>query len=196
MHIDFYFDETFHDRKITIKSNGTINTFRHDANDCYIGVFLGIENTKKSSFLKRLYILESEYSKRYGIETEFKSTTIDKKNFHYGIRSFNKNAIDFYTDYFKVLETFSPIIHINALSKTEWLLRNIFDKYVLSKMSVSPDSFYYSLTKFILIYHDENLIHAIYESSKRKDPRLFQEALLNQIEIVLTAIKGIIRNID
>lgn len=193
MHIDFYFDETFHDRKITIKSNGTINTFRDDANDSYIGVFLGVENTKKNSLKKRLHSLEDEYSKRYGLEKEFKSTIIDKKSFHYGIRSFNKNSFDFYTDFFKILEVTSPIIHVNALSKTEWLLRNIFDRNELVKMAVSSDSFYYSLTKFILFYHDEKLIHKMYESTIRKDAGLFKEALLNQLQKVIEATEGIAR---
>ena len=33
MHYTFYFDETFHDRKITVKPSGVINTFTENKND-------------------------------------------------------------------------------------------------------------------------------------------------------------------
>ncbi len=81
MHYNFYFDETFHDRKITVKSSGKINTLDEDKNDCYIGVFWGFDSAKRSSITKQLHQLENKYLSRLGIENEFKSTTFSKKNF-------------------------------------------------------------------------------------------------------------------
>lgn len=39
----FYFDETFHDRKIVFSRNGSINTLRDDDIDDYLGVFWGCD---------------------------------------------------------------------------------------------------------------------------------------------------------
>lgn len=194
MHYNFYFDETFHDRKISINSDGMINTFTKDKNDSYIGVFWGFKNVKRSSVIKKLNNLEQKYIIRYGVQSEFKSTTINRKNFCYGIRSFNKNTIEFYTDLFKVLEDISPIIHVNVISKIEWLIRNLFDICSHNEMQfVNADSFYYSLTKFILIYHNRELIQALYKSYELKDNRLFQDELLSQLLKVISVLEGIER---
>ena len=46
MYYNFYFDETFHDRKITIDSDGNLNIFEEEKNDSYIGVFWGYTENK------------------------------------------------------------------------------------------------------------------------------------------------------
>lgn len=194
MHHNFYFDETFHDRKITIKPSGVINTFTENKNDSYVGVFWGCENTKRSSITKKLHILEDKYVKKYGLSGEFKSTNIAKKNFTYGIRSFNRDALEYFGDLFRMLESISPIIHVNAVSKIEFLIRNIFDIQILKQLpGVSPNAFYYSLTKFILTYHTPALIQAMYESAETGNGEIFQEELLNHMEAVVASIDGIVR---
>lgn len=194
MHYIFYFDETYHDQKITIKANGEINTFTEHKNDSYIGVFWGIENTKQSSVTKKLFALEDKYTLRYGITTEFKSTNIARKNFNFGLRSFNRNAFDFYHDLFKLLEQIKPIIHVNTVSKIEYLVRNIFDSIDVSQSPIeSPDSFYYSITKFLIYYHTPQLITALYKTIQTGDGIFFQEELLNHLESVIASIAGIPR---
>ena len=131
MHYNFFFDETFHDRKITIKPTGVINTFTENKNDSYIGVFWGYENTRRAGIVRKLHALEAKYKKRYGLSEEFKSTNIGKKNFNYGIHSLNPDARDFYRDFFTLLETISPIIHVNVVSKIEIVVRAIFTKSIV-----------------------------------------------------------------
>ena len=194
MHYNFYFDETYHDRKIAIKSSGQINTFTADKNDSYVGVFWGIENTKQSSTTKRLFALENKYLARYGLTSEFKSVNIARKNFNYGVRSFNKDALDYYSDLFKLLEQTTPIIHVNVVSKIEYLVRNIFEAVDISNTPfVSPNSFYYSITKFLIYYHTPELIKALYKSIETADGTFFQEELLNHLECTIAALKGIPR---
>ena len=89
MHYNFYFDETFHDRKIVINENGTINTLLQNSDDSYIGVFIGFDNRNKSLFLKQFSQLESKYKTIFGITGEFKSISIKRNNFINGIKSFN-----------------------------------------------------------------------------------------------------------
>ena len=182
MHYNFYFDETYHDRKIAIKASGQINTFTADKNDSYIGVFWGIENTKQTSVTKRLFALENKYLARYGLTSEFKSVNIARKNFNFGVRSFNKDALDYYSDLFKLLEQVAPIIHVNVVSKIEYLVRNIFDAVDIKHTPfVSPNSFYYSITKFLIYYHTPELIKALYKTIETADGTFFQEELLNKL---------------
>lgn len=194
VHYNFYFDETFHDKKITISSNGTINTFTEDKNDCYIGVFFGIENSQRVTVLKKMDSLEKKYIQLLDLKEEFKSTTFNRKNFKYGLRSFHKNTFNFYNELFDFLKVINPIIHVNILSKIEWLVRNIFDMKTVDQMKfVVNDSFYYSLTKFLIYYHTPQLIKALYETIDEQDPAIFQKELLNHLEKVIHAIKDIER---
>lgn len=194
MHYTFYFDETFHDRKITVKPSGVINTFTENKNDSYIGVFWGIDHTRSSVATRKLHILENKYREKFGLNDEFKSTTIAKKNFTYGIRSFGKDAMAYYRDLFTVLDHLSPIIHVNAVSKIEYLVRHIFDVQSISFLpGVSSKAFYYSITKFILTYHSPALIQALYESAETADHELFRNELINHLEEVIYAIGGIPR---
>jgi hypothetical protein len=192
--LQFLFDETFHDRKITINSAGVLNTFTEDKNDSYIGVFWGCENSKLSSVTSKLCALEKKYIDRYGLSGEFKSTIIKKKNFNFGVHSFNQDAFDFYGDLFGLLEGIFPIIHVNVVSKVELLIRNIFDMNALRLMPfVIPNPFYYSITKFFLHYHTPQLIKALYSATKTGDGKLFQEVLLNHLNKIASTLGGIER---
>lgn len=194
MHYCFFFDETFHDRKITVKPSGVINTFTEDKNDNYLGVFWGFENTRRSGVMKKVCALEKKAATIFGMSKEFKSTNIARKNFHYGIRSFNPDVMVYYHDFFMILKEISPIIHVNAVSKIEYLVRRIFDMSKISKMPmVQPNAFYYSLSKFILYYHSPQLTQKLYEASMTGDGKLFIDELINHLEIAIIATKGIIR---
>ena len=194
MHYKFYFDETFHDKKITINSKGVINTFTQDKNDSYVGVFFGINNYQRVSVLKKMNKIEKKFIQKLDLKKEFKSTIFHRKNFNYGIRSFQKNTLDFYNDYFDMLNEISPIIHVNVLSKIEWLIRNIFDlNTVLQLGYVSSNVFYYSLTKFIIYYHTPTLTKSLYESIASNKPNIFKNELLNHLQKVIESIYNIER---
>ena len=164
MHYNFYFDETFHDRKITVSENGTINALLEDADDSYIGVFVGFDNKYKSSFQRQFVKLESKYKIIYGITDEFKSTSIKRKNFINGIKSFNENAFNFYSDLFYILSDYKFIFHSIVLSKIELFIRNIYPNNLLNKTSIPYEQFYYSLTKYIITYNNIELIKKLYET--------------------------------
>ncbi len=194
MHYNFYFDETFHDRKITVKPSGKINILDSDKNDSYVGMFWGYDSSQRSSVTKQLHRLEAKYIAKFEITDEFKSTTISKKNFVYGIRSFNRDAIEFYRDFFSLLEKISPIIHINSVSKIELLLRTVISMEDVGELpGVRPNSFYYSLAKFIYTYHSPRLIQTLFESCQNGTGELFKEELMDHIEYVISAVNGITR---
>ena len=63
MNYVFYFDETFHEEKITIKPNGTINALLEDKNNCYVGVFWDCKQEKLPEVIEPLIDLEKKYKK-------------------------------------------------------------------------------------------------------------------------------------
>lgn len=193
MHYNFYFDETFHDRKITVSENGTINALLEDADDSYIGVFIGFDNKYKSSFQRQFMKLESKYKRIYGINDEFKSTSIKRKNFIYGVKSFNENAFDFYNDFFNMLSDKNFILHVNILSKVELLVRNLYPSALLDKTIIPNKQFYYSLTKYIITYNNVELIKKLFEAIERKNIQIITEELIRQINITIETIKNIKR---
>lgn len=193
MHYNFYFDETFHDRKITVSENGTINALLEDADDSYIGVFIGFDNRYKCSFHRQFVKLESKYKTIYGITDEFKSTSIKRKNFINGIKSFNENAFNFYSDFFNMLSDKNFIFHINILSKIELFVRNLYPVTMLSKTFIPYKQFYYSLTKYIIVYNNIELIKKLYESIEENNIQIITQELIRQINITIETMKTIER---
>ena len=193
MKYNFYFDETYHDRKITVSSSGVANIFLDDKNDNYIGVFWGIQRKQNDEVFAQFRELEKKYIERFALDSEFKSTTIAKRNFEYGIQSFNRDAMAFYTDFFELLKKVFPVIHVNTVSKAELLTRMIYTPAMEQVRYVKENSFFYSLTKFLVIYHSPKLLKAIYCAAETGDYKLFQTELLNHIQKVISEIEGIKR---
>ena len=193
----FYFDETFHDRKITIGAQGIINSFRPDSNDSYIGVFWGCEKYRLTSVVEKISKIEEEYHHRFSLpeKQEFKSTIISKKNFRKGIRTFVSNTYDFYYDYFSALADSNVILHINMLSKMEILVRNIFPNITSQFPEINSDSFYYSLTKFMVFCHTPELINALYNAGISGDGDAFKSEILIHLSEVIKADKGVERKV-
>ena len=117
----FYFDESYHDRKIRINDKGKFNVLREDALENYIGVFWGCPRSELNSNRKLIERFENEQRKHYklGDKQELKSTVISKKNFIYGVHSFNKDTLKFYQDLFRMLEVINPVIQVNMISKID-----------------------------------------------------------------------------
>ena len=62
MDYSLFFDETFHDRKITINPKGIINTMTDNKNDAYIGLFWGCEKYRLPGAVEKLEAVENKYS--------------------------------------------------------------------------------------------------------------------------------------
>lgn len=192
----FYFDESFHDRKIRINDKGKINVLREDALENYIGVFWGCPRSELSSNRKFIERFEKKQREHYKLEDkqELKSTVISKKNFIYGIRSFNKDTLKFYQDLFRMLEVIKPVLQVNMISKMELYLRQAFKgmKYYKPEELIE-DSFYYTLTKFMITYHNEELIRSLFDVHDYESMLKFKELLLYNFECILKEISEIER---
>lgn len=192
----FYFDESFHDKKIRINENGQFNILREDALDNYIGVFWGCPTSDLKINRKLIRKFENRQKIRYGLteEQEFKSTVIAKKNFKYGIRSFNKVTMTFYKELFELIDILNPIIQVNMVSKMELYLRLAFKglRY-LGQGELLEKSFFYTLTKFMITYHNEELLKTLYSVNNYTSMMEFKQLLQYNFECIIKEIKGIQR---
>lgn len=190
----FYFDESFHDRKIVISDDGKINTMRPDAIDDYVGVFWGCKRAKLDKYIKELATFEDNYRSIFGLPAgkEFKSETIRQKNYQYGIRSFNKNTMDFYFDLFRVLEHWEFILQINIVSKIEILIRHALRSIEFPSFA-NRNSFIYSLTKLIVVHRPKQLLEALEAVANGGSPLGFRDTLLDTLRAMIIASEGVPR---
>lgn len=190
----FYFDEAFHDRKIILSKNTSINTLRDDDIDDYVGVFWGCDRKFINEYISQLSNFECKYRKVFGLadKKELKSEIIGKKNYQYGLRSFNKNAFAFYYDLFLLLSKWDFILQINIVSKIELLIRKALCSVSFPK-NVNIQKFIYSLTKLIVVHKPLQLISAMDQVANGGDGDIFRSALLETIEAIIMASYGIAR---
>ena len=192
----FYFDESFHDRKIRINEKGKFNILREDALENYIGVFWGTPTNELISNRKLIQKFEDRQKKQFGLteEQELKSTTISKKNFKYGIRSFNKVTMTFYQELFELIDVINPVLQFNMISKMELYLRSAFKGlHYLGLGKLLEKSFFYTLTKFMITYSNEELLIALYNVQDYSSMMKFKELLQFNFECVIKEIDGIKR---
>ncbi|WOO35805.1 hypothetical protein R2R35_18670 [Anaerocolumna sp. AGMB13020] len=192
----FYFDESFHDRKILVNKNGQINAMADNSLESYIGVFWGCEKDELGANVKILKRFEERQKDRFGLtkEQELKSTIIKSTNYKYGIHSFNKNTLAFYQDFFEILDFISPIIQINAISKIEFFIRRAFENVKMPDYYYfNKNVFYYTLTKFMIFYHNIELLNSLYNIHDDNSFDSFRKLLLLNLEYILKAIDGIER---
>lgn len=188
MNYVFYYDETFHDKRITIKPDGTINALLEDKNNCYIGVFWGCRQEILREVIESLTVLEKEYKKLFTLSTlqEFKSTTFSPKDFKYGIRSFSQLSLKYYEDLFQLLIEVKPIIQVNIVSKIEWMLRSVFIHAKLPPY-ISANAFFYSLTKFFIVYQPKEVIVKMASVCDMESAEQFRLYLIQTIDKVVDA---------
>lgn len=193
MDIYFFFDEAFHDRKITFK-NGRVNCRTENASDIYVGVFMGISSNLYDGFQDTYFEFENNYKKQFSIpeKEELKGTTFKKRYYSHGLTSFSKYYLSFYKDYFKILKNFPIRIQTCLLSKTAYLLGEPFAKLTFDPgIGVNVDVFRYTLTKFLYNYQNNPLMEKLFEQDGTADQFLLD--LKQFIKNILTNESGLPR---
>ncbi|MGX7198136.1 hypothetical protein [Enterococcus olivae] len=101
---NFYYDEAFHDRKITEnkKVKGELNIENNEQSDNFVSVNIGLPHHLTEEYFEKYLLFESNVKNILDIDShkEFKGATIRKKNFKFGIASFNTNTLKIYSDFF------------------------------------------------------------------------------------------------
>lgn len=194
----FYFDESFHDRKVVIKEK-VINTLTENNIDTYIGFFWGAKDDIADKTILKFQKLDNKFKERLGLQGEFKGVTFNRKNFKHGIKTFNKDCFDFYSQLFNLLNRDGIIFQYDTISKIEYLLQNILNlnspinKLIAETNGYSIELFTYSLSKFIYTYQNNELIAALYNVQNRASAIDFKNCIVSQLATISKAIKHIER---
>ena len=114
----FFFDESFHDRKITYNEDGLLNIYKANLLDSYIGVFFGFPIEQIVHVKMKLSEFEKKYKKllQLGNDRELKGGTFDAGKFTYGLRSLGNNIFRFYKDFFNLVDEVKPYIFMSFVS--------------------------------------------------------------------------------
>lgn len=180
----FYYDEAFHDRKITVK-NEKANIYNENASDIYSGVFNGYRLEDEKSIHDAHDKFEEKYKKIYTInqKDELKSTIIKKKNYQYGFASFNPNTVKFFNDFFDILCNGKVILHISLFSKTAFFINKFLNniQIQLDPRTFSKEAFSYSIIKFLFTYRNDDIINNILQMETKEHA----EGILKKLEIFM-----------
>ena len=186
----FYYDETFHDRRLTVK-NGILNAYSENSYDGFIFGVLGKEENKMSNFLSEFEQLEKRTKETVGLTSELKSTVFNSKLFRYGLSSLRKDAKNFYFSFFDLLIKHDILFQIGCVSKTEIIIHRLLSKVVIP-FRIPYKSFVYSFTKLLehhrLDYSFTNLL-----DEEECDIEQFIKKTINLLTVLLKNIHGIER---
>lgn len=183
---DFYFDETFHTRKITY-INKKLNI--DDDVNFYVGCCIG--SSEWDNIQEDLLLLEKKYKHKLNIreDQELKSTSLINCNkLQYGVCSLRKEVVDFYTELFTILNNHVKI-HFSILNKYEFLLKNIFpDDVWLRKHGIDCKGFFYTLTKLIILHPELHIIDILLGKGRDRNKR---RALVTKLKKRMSKIENI-----
>ena len=190
-YVSFY-DETFHDRKITEqkKNIGQMNIENIENSDTFLTTNIMFLDHKYPKQAKKFLDFENKTKclLHMADNTEFKGTTISKKNFKFGIASFHKNSLEIYKNFFEMFDD-SFYIQISALSKFELVVDSLFEEMFIPK-DVIESNYKYSLIKFLNTYKNKRLVSVFFnENSKDTD-------ILNGINDLLTEVLESIQGVE
>lgn len=185
-----FYDEAFHDRKITAK-NGEMNIEMDGLSDTFVTAVVGTMKHRLPEFEQKFIEFENFAKQVYKLETdtEFKGTTVNKKFYKFGIRSLNKDAFKVYDRFFDTIDS-SMLIQMSFLNKFESVVMNLFRENTLP-IYVMPREFYYSITKFLNHYRNKNIVNVLFNERSTSSECL--EAITLLMEEVLVKIAPIKR---
>lgn len=184
----FFFDESAKTNKFTVDANGELNTTKNQMTDSFIGVFSGFATENVESSRTRFLEFEDRQRTRFNVppDKEIKSTFIKKRFFEHGLASLRPEHIEFYSDLFRTMSEMNPLLSVVCISKMEALVKSVFDDLHCEEHGVIRDNVYYTLTKFLITYGDNELFSAMVNVHSRKDEdklkRIFSKKMMQVIE--------------
>lgn len=155
---NFYYDETEHSRKINHKTITADNYY-----DNFIAVVVGWRSENETDLHCRYTAFEEKYKHRQS-KGELKSTTIRQSQLEHGFASLNSNNVSLLEDF---LVLFDERVHIyfSVISKTEYIIRQLFEDYRNSFL-VDMDAMKYSIIKAVVLYQPADIIYGFYENTE------------------------------
>ncbi|EGT4145465.1 hypothetical protein [Clostridium perfringens] len=196
INMNFYFDEANYDRKITYKpEKNEVNILNSQNWDTFVGVFIGIKKEDLIKFENSYLDFEEKYKNKFlneDLGKELKGEIIRNKNFKNGFNTFNKDTVEFYSDFFDILINHNCIFQLNCFSKIERVIDIAFNDYkeFLRFNGVYIRPFIYSITKYIYTYKYLELTEKLFLYSESKEKINIIKILSDSINETLEEISS------
>lgn len=153
----FFYDESGHSRKITADTMNDDN-FKYD----FISAIVGIEKESLIIFNNDYFTFENKWKKFFNAE-EIKSNLIRNKKYKFGLSSFKKDDVAFYSDLFDIILKNNIYLHFGIFNKIEYLVNQMLIKSSLLE-KINFKSVSYSITKSLSVYHPKEVLSSIEEN--------------------------------
>lgn len=167
----FYYDETEHSRSLSYKT-----IVANEFYDGFVAAIVGWAACDEAYLECKYTAFESKY--RSPGASELKSTSLNKKQFRYGLSSLSKANVRMIGDFLDLFDE-STLVYYSFSSKVEHLIYRLFPQRYIP--GISMDLLMYSLAKLVVQYRPEKVVEAFYG-----DPEQLVEAvrsfLLDRIE--------------
>ncbi len=196
ININFYFDEANYDRKITYKpEKNEVNILGPQNWDTFVGVFIGIKKENLIKFENSYLDFEEKYKNKFlngDLSKELKGEIIRNKNFKNGFSTFNKDTVEFYSDFFDILINNNCIFQLICFSKIERVIDTAFNDYkdFLRFKGVYIRPFIYSITKYIYTYKYLELAEKLFLYSESEEKINIIKLLSDSINETLEEISS------
>ena len=156
----FFFDESFHSRKINKKTVENKEFF-----DNYVMTGIGCirKDLYKNEILYKQF--EEKFKEEFSINEndELKSKIVKKDQYKYGIKSFNKKSLELYKVFWELMNQSDYIYYICAISKLEYILTQF--NYNIWRVR-DYRSFVYSIVKAVNVYRPKEVLKALLEENE------------------------------
>lgn len=156
----FFFDESFHSRKINKKTVEDKEFF-----DNYVMTGIGClrKDLYKNEILYKQF--EEKFKEEFSINEndELKSKIVKKDQYKYGIKSFNKKSLELYKAFWKLMNQSDYIYYICAISKLEYILTQ-FNYNIWGVRDYR--AFVYSIVKAVNVYRPKKVLKALLEENE------------------------------
>lgn len=191
----FFFDESSKADRITLSSEGMLNISDNLMVDSFIGVFSGFETNDLERVRSECLAFENNQKGRFNMNSvsEIKSTFIQKRFFSHGLASLRREHVQFYRDFFELVSTIGPIVFISCVSKMESLVRDVFNDLHCAEHGVIQDKVYYTLTKFLIIYGDDEIFTSFFNVQSRRSEDQLKRMIYKKMTQVIEKSRNIPR---
>ncbi len=187
----FYYDESFHDRKIRESKNefGKMNIDSEGQSYFFVSSLIGFRTKNEFNFLKKYKRFEIDAKQILDLDRaiELKGTRINIKNFSYGLASFDQRTLKVYEMFFSLFDE-DIYYQISIMNKLELVVNKLLRNSYF-RVNVDIEALIYSLVKFLNRHKTKRLIQVFFD--EHSSQRLVYDTINDLMEKVVNKIEGI-----
>ncbi len=157
----FFFDESFHSRKINEKTIENQEYF-----DSYVITGLGCNENDLENEQKSYDNFEKKFKNIFSIpdSDELKSKIVKKEQYRYGLKSFNTKSFELYMDFWNLMNKSNLVYYVCVISKLEYILSQ-FDYQIIGIRNYV--SVIYSIVKAVNVYRPQQVLDCLFNESEQ-----------------------------